>query len=148
MNGTITPNPFRLGLLVCALLFGGCAPSRVVYPGDDPNLPFSKAVRVGDTLYVAGHLGIDPARGTPPTDPAAEARAMLDAFAATLSRAGMRMSNLVQVQVFCSDVALYETFNREYRSRFSADFPARAFVGSGTLLRGARFEITGIAVGR
>ena len=56
------------------------------------------------------------------------------------------MDDLVQVQVFCSDVGLYDTFNAAYRARFSGEFPARAFIGSGTLLRGCRFEMLGIAV--
>jgi enamine deaminase RidA (YjgF/YER057c/UK114 family) len=43
----------------------------------------------------------------------------------------MRMVDLVSVQVFCSDVALLETFNGVYRSCFSEEFRARAFIGSG-----------------
>jgi hypothetical protein len=56
------------------------------------------------------------------------------------------MDDLVQVQVHCSDVGLYQVFNDAYRARFSGAFPARAFLGSGTLLRGCRFEMLGIAV--
>ena len=52
------------------------------------------------------------------------------------------------VQVFCSDVAHYAAFNEVYRTFFTKEFPARAFVGSGTLLFGARFEVQGIAVKR
>ncbi|MEM7205727.1 MAG: RidA family protein [Planctomycetota bacterium] len=110
------------------------------------NAPFSPAVLVRDTLYVAGHLGIDAATGAPPADPAAEANLLLDGFAATLARADLTMDDLVQVQVFCTDVALYDVWNRVYRTRFQGPFPARAFVGSGPLVRGARFEMLGIAV--
>ena len=49
------------------------------------------------------------------------------------------------MQVFCPDVSLYDKFNAAYRSYFSKEFPARAFVGSGPLLRGAHFEMLGIA---
>ena len=73
---------------------------------------------------------------------------MLDAFAATLARAHMTMDDLVQVQVFCSDVAHYDAWNRVYRTYFTTEFPARAFLGSGTLLFDARFEIQAIAVRR
>lgn len=131
-----------------SFLLTACATPVVHYPGTNPALPFSKAVQVGSTLYVAGHLGIDPATGQAPDDAAVEAGLMLDAFAETLARAKATMDDLVQVQVYCSDVGLYDTFNAVYRERFSAAFPARAFIGSGTLLRGAHFEIIGVAVCR
>ena len=60
----------------------------------------------------------------------------------------MTMDDLVSVQVFCSDVAYYADFNAVYTSYFTRDPPTRAFVGAGTLLRGARFEVMGIAVRR
>jgi enamine deaminase RidA (YjgF/YER057c/UK114 family) len=65
-----------------------------------------------------------------------------------LAEAGMTMNDLVNVQVFCSDVALFDTWNQVYRTYFSQPFPARAFVGSGPLLFGARFEMQAIAVRR
>ena len=110
-------------------------------------LPFSDGVLVGDTLYLAGKLGLDES-GKPPADPKAEARLALDGLKRTLEKAGMTMDDLVYVQVFCSDVALYDDFNQVYRSYFKKDFPARAFIGSGPLLRGGRFEVQGIAVKR
>ena len=73
---------------------------------------------------------------------------MLDTFKSRIEAAGMTMDDLVVVQVFCSDVELYDTFNRIYRTYFTSEFPARAFIGSGELLRGARFEIQGIAARR
>lgn len=130
------------------LLLLGCTATRVDFPSDNPELPFNKAVLVGDTLYVSGHLGIDAATGKPPADPAVEARAMLDAFAATMARANMTMDDLVQVQVSCSDLSLYKTFNDVYRRSFRQTFPTRAFLGAPTLLKGCRYEIIGIAVRR
>jgi enamine deaminase RidA (YjgF/YER057c/UK114 family) len=70
---------------------------------------------------------------------------MLDMVEATLKAAGLKMKHLVSVQVFCADVSLFSTFNTIYREYFGKDFPARAFIGSGPLLFGARFEIQGIA---
>jgi enamine deaminase RidA (YjgF/YER057c/UK114 family) len=58
----------------------------------------------------------------------------------------MTMDDLVQLQVFCSDVSLWERFNAVYRTYFTSRLPARAFLGSGTLLFGARFELQGVAV--
>ncbi|MGH9728211.1 MAG: RidA family protein, partial [Candidatus Acidiferrales bacterium] len=77
-----------------------------------------------------------------------EIRFMLDGFRETLSRAALAMEDLVFVQVFCPDVSLFDKFNSVYRTYFSQDFPARAFIGSGPLLFGAHFEIQGIAVKR
>lgn len=110
-------------------------------------LPFSDGVLAGDTLYLAGKLGLDES-GKPPADAQAEARLALDGLKRTLEKAGMTMDDLVYVQVFCSDVSLYDDFNEVYRSYFKKDFPARAFIGSGPLLRGGRFEVQGIAVKR
>jgi reactive intermediate/imine deaminase len=112
------------------------------------DLPFSHAVQAGDTLYVAGTLGIDPATGQPPAEVEQEIRLMLDDVKKKLALAGMDMDDLVSVQVFCPDLALYDTFNAVYRTYFTEGFPARAFIGSGPLLRGARFEVNGVAVRR
>ena len=95
---------------------------------------------------MSGHIGLDEATKKPPADAEQEARLMLDAFRETLSRAGLKMADLVFVQVFCSDVSLFDRFNAVYRMYFGGEFPARAFLGSGPLLFGARFEIQGIAV--
>jgi 2-iminobutanoate/2-iminopropanoate deaminase len=109
--------------------------------------PFSGAVRVGNTLYLSGTLGLNPGQQVPATAEE-EARNVLNNIRNTLVAAGMSMDDLVFVQVFCSDVAHYDAFNAVYRTYFTREFPARAFLGSGTLLFGARFEVQGIAVGR
>lgn len=110
------------------------------------DLPFSDAVLVNNTLYIAGRIGFRPGTTEIPKDPADEARYMLDGVHAVLGEAGMHMNDFVYVQIFCSDVSLFDTFNGVYRQYFSADLPARAFIGSGPLLFGARFEIIGVAV--
>jgi reactive intermediate/imine deaminase len=131
-----------------------CAPamsterSYINLPGRNVNAPFSDAVQVGNTVYLAGRLGLDPQTGRPPADPSLEARLLLEGFRNVLAQAGLTMSDMVYVQVFCSDVALFDTWNQVYRSFFSEPFPARAFIGSGPLLFGARFEMQGIAVKR
>ena len=105
--------------------------------------PFSDAVLVGRTLYLAGRTGADK-DGKIPADAADEARAVMDQIKAVLAQEGMKMDDLVTVQVFCTDVKLYAAFNDVYRTYFTK-FPARAFIGSGPLLGGARFEVQGIA---
>jgi enamine deaminase RidA (YjgF/YER057c/UK114 family) len=119
-------------------------PSR---PGEADKPAFSRAVRVGDTWYLSGTIGRTP-EGKVPEDPVAEARLVLDNVKKTLSEAGLTMDDLVSVQVFCSDVALYDAWNGVYRTYFTKEFPARAFIGSGRLLFGARFEVQGIVVKR
>ena len=116
-------------------------------PADASQPPFSGAVRVGDTLYLSGAIGIDANQRVPGTAEA-EAKAVLDSIQATLAAAGMTMDDLVYVQIFCSDVAHYAAFNGVYRTYFKQEFPARAFIGSGKLLFDARFEVQGIAVKR
>ena len=117
-------------------------------PGRAVQAPFSDGVLVGDTLYLAGRIGIDPRTGKPPADLEQEIRALLDGIKATLAEARMSMDDLVSVQVFCPDLSLYEKFNSVYRGYFTREFPARAFIGSGPLLRGGRFEVQAIAVKR
>ena len=115
-------------------------------PNRPVQAPFSDAVQVGDTLYLAGRIGIDLKTGKPPADIEQEIRLVLDGMKETLTKAGMTMDDLVSVQVFCPDLSLYDKFNAIYRTYFTKDFPARAFIGSGPLLRGGHFEIMGIAV--
>jgi 2-iminobutanoate/2-iminopropanoate deaminase len=111
-----------------------------------PALPFSDAVRLGDTLYVAGHIGIDQKTGNAAATPEAEARALMDAVKSTLERAGFSMDDFVSVTVYCTDLALYDTFNTIYGGYFHGPHPARAFLGVSKLVRGAHFEMQGVAV--
>jgi len=113
-----------------------------------PQLPFSNGVVVGDTLYIAGHLGLEAESGKPPADPEEEAKLVMDAVKKTVEDAGMTMDDIVMIQVHCPDLSLYGAFNKVYRTYFQDGFPARAFLGSGKLLRDARFEVLGIAVRR
>jgi reactive intermediate/imine deaminase len=111
-------------------------------------LPFSEGVLVGNTLYIAGHIGLDAKTGAPPASPEDEARLAMDGIKQTVESAGMTMDDVVSIQVFCTDLKLYETFNAVYKTYFHGDYPARAFVGASNLLRGGRYEVLGIAVKR
>src|SRR6478736_9657159 len=117
-------------------------------PGHPSSLPFSDGVLVGDTFYLAGRIGIDPVTGRAPADVDAEIKLLLDGVQAVLAEAGMSMDDLVSVQIFSPDLSLWEPFNSAYVKRFGRDLPARAFIGSGPLLLGGRFELMGIAVRR
>ncbi len=144
-------------LLFILLLSSACKTGeRVYYPviptraaDQDRVYPYSAAVRIGDAVFLSGDIGIDPSTGLPPPNPVDEARQLLDQYEATLARIDMSMDDLIQVQVYCSDLSQYDSFNKEYLSRFKGeDRPARAFIGTGPLLFNACFEMVGVAVQR
>ena len=109
--------------------------------------PFSGAVQVGNTLYLSGDIGLEAGNKVPATAEE-EARLLMESIQRTLKTAGYTMDDLVTVTVYCSDVKHYVAFNNVYRTYFKKEFPARAFIGAGTLLYNARFEMQGIAVKR
>jgi len=115
--------------------------------GEKDVLPFSGAVMIGNTLYLSGAIGLDD-KGKIPEDAAQEARNVLNAIKSNLESAGMTMDDLVSIQIFSSDVSDYQAFNEIYKTFFTREYPARAFIGAGTLLFDARFEVQGIAVKR
>ncbi|MBV8206672.1 MAG: RidA family protein, partial [Acidobacteria bacterium] len=114
-------------------------------PGHDPKLPFSDGVLIGDTLYLSGRIGIDPKTGQAPLDLDQEIKYLLDGVKAVLNAAGMTMDDLVYVQVYCPNLSLFDHFNAAYRTYFTRELPARAFLGSGPLLRGGHFELMSMA---
>jgi 2-iminobutanoate/2-iminopropanoate deaminase len=58
------------------------------------------------------------------------------------------MDDLVSVTVFCTDLSLYDSFNTVYSGYFHGHYPARAFIGASQLVRGAHFEVMGVAIRR
>ncbi len=137
-------------LLLSCVAAGAADRKYIVTPraGDMKALPFSDGVLVGNTLYIAGHIGLDAKTGAPPASPEDEARIAMDGIKQTVESAGMTMDDVVSIQVFCTDLKLYETFNTVYKTYFHGNYPARAFIGAATLLRGGRYEVLGIAVKR
>lgn len=148
----MTRNRLLAALIPCLAFAGVAIAQERAYigprtPADADQPPFSRAVRAGNTLYLSGKIGLTPDRKVP-AEAESEARLVLDDVKRDLVEAGMSMDDLVFVQVFCSDVAHYDAWNKVYRTYFTKEFPARAFIGSGKLLFGARFEIQAIAVKR
>jgi len=152
MNTTVNLNKplaiLFLGLAAVAVHAGDSGRTFITPPGADPKTaaPFSIGVMVDGTFYVGGHLGVDPATGKVPPEAEAEARLVLESVKQTLERGGLSMSDLVSVTVYCTDLDLYDKFNAVYRSYFKDNYPARAFLGVAKLVRGAHFEIAGVAV--
>jgi 2-iminobutanoate/2-iminopropanoate deaminase len=139
-----------LGLMLLVVCVAAAAQERkhIVKPraSDMKSLPFSDGVLVGNTLYIAGHIGLDAKTGMPPASTEEEARLVMDGIKQTVELAGLTMDDVVSIQVFCSDLKFYDTFNGVYKTYFHGDYPARAFVGASNLLRGGRFEVFGVAV--
>src|SRR6476620_312492 len=139
-----------VSILVLCVAAGATDRKYILNPrsGDRKALPFSEGVLVGNTLYISGHIGLDAKTNMPPASPEEEARLVMDAIKQTVEAAGLSMDDVVSIQVFCTDLKLYETFNTVYKTYFHGDYPSRAFLGAANLLRGGRYEVMGIAVKR
>jgi 2-iminobutanoate/2-iminopropanoate deaminase len=142
----ILPVLFTVALLFPVVSAAQQAPSNAGPVVNIAKLPFSPGLELGDVLYLSGHLGVDPAVGKAPADPEEEARQVLRSVEGTLQGAGMTMNDLVYVEIYCTDLKMYATFNKVYAAAFNKPYPARDFIGVKDLLFGAHFEIMGIAV--
>ena len=137
-----------------ALLLAGCSirlyPTwgPVSTPEAPPAIgPYSQAFRAGDTLYLAGQLGLDPAtRELVAGGIEAETRRALENLKAVLAAAGFSLREVVQAQVFLADLADFAAMNEVYATYFPEEPPARATVQVAALPRGARVEIALVAV--
>ena len=143
----------KIGVLIVFLstvwsAFAAAEASKILFESEvaGTDLPFSDAALVGDTLYISGRGGLIPGTRTVPEDPKEEARLLMEDFKSILERAEMTMDDLVYITIYCPDLNLYQGFNDVYREYFNEGFPPRAFIGSGPLLFGMRFEMQGIAV--
>ena len=109
-------------------------------------LPFSEAVRVGDTLYLSGQVGVQP--GTMilvPGGIAAEARQTMENIRSVLKANGLGMDDLVKCTVMMADIARWGEFNDVYKSFFSSHYPARSAFGAAGLALNAAVEVECIA---
>jgi 2-iminobutanoate/2-iminopropanoate deaminase len=117
--------------------------------GAPVSAPFSDGILSGNTLYLAGRIGVDPKTGKVPEKVEDEIKFLLDGEKDVLAQAGMTFDDLVYVQIACTDLSLFQKFNPIYASYFSTkDYPAREFIGAGSLLIGGHFELQAIAVKR
>jgi 2-iminobutanoate/2-iminopropanoate deaminase len=116
-------------------------------PGVPAGAPLRPAVHAGNTLYISGSLDRDPS-GKVGSTPEESAKFVLDNIKKELEDAGYTMDDLVQVQIFCTDLSYFQAFNPIYKSYFKdqTKLPARAFLGVKELLGGGHFEVMGIAV--
>ena len=111
-----------------------------------PGLPLSEAVRVGDTLYLSGVVGVVPGElKVVPGGLAAEARQALGNVRTMLEAQGLGLKNVVKCTVMLADIAECGALNQVYKAFFSAPYPARAAFGASGLALGARVEVECIA---
>jgi reactive intermediate/imine deaminase len=104
-------------------------------------LPFSDAVRVGDTLYLSGQLGIG-ADGKLPEGIEAQTRQALDNIGAILKRAGLGYGDVFHCTAMLADMKLWPDFNKVYVTYFpEGKRPARSAFGASGLALGALVEL-------
>ncbi|GMV45228.1 MAG: hypothetical protein AMXMBFR66_06260 [Pseudomonadota bacterium] len=104
-------------------------------------VPFSKAVRAGDFLFLSGILAMDAQANIIEGDVQVQARAILERIAATLAECGAGMGQVVKATIWLADLDDFAAFNQEYAKHWPADsLPARSCVQA-TLYRGAKVEI-------
>jgi 2-iminobutanoate/2-iminopropanoate deaminase len=121
---------------------------QTIRPEKSPNtgLPYSPGIMVGNTLYIAGHLGRDPVTAQlAPGGIEGETRQSLANIREVLRSAGMDFSDVVSVTVYITDFKEFERFNAIYREYFPNDPPTRATVQVAALNIGARVELQMIA---
>ena len=120
----------------------------IVKPSKSPAAvgPYNHAVRVGDLLFCAGQIPIDPATGNLVAgDIRAQTERVLENVRAILEDQKLGFGNVVKSTVFMADLADFATMNEVYAKYFTRDFPARSTIQVAGLPKGARVEIEVVA---
>ncbi len=113
-----------------------------------PRGPYNQAVRVGDTIYVAGQMAIDPTTNQiVEGDAAAQARRVFENIKAIVEAAGSSMSRVVKTTIFLADVNDFAMINSVYAEYFTGTLPARSTVAAAALPGGgAKLQVDAIAI--
>ena len=137
------------------LVLAGCQPNSATSepeyfaaPGTEGmGLPFSGAVRVGQTVYLSGSIGNVPGKmQLVEGGLEAETRQTLENIAQSLEVAGGTLDDIVKCTIFLDDISQWSAFNEVYREYFGEKPPARSALGADGLALGAAVEIDCIAV--
>jgi 2-iminobutanoate/2-iminopropanoate deaminase len=108
--------------------------------------PYNHAVRVGDLLFCAGQIPLDPATGQlVPGDIKAQTQRVLENVKCILDDQGLTFANVVKSTVFLTNLADFAGMNEIYSQYFTSDFPARSTIQVAALPRAASVEIEVIA---
>ncbi|MCO5197939.1 MAG: RidA family protein [Anaerolineae bacterium] len=109
--------------------------------------PYSQAVRVGNLLYTAGQIAIDPTIGKMiDGDVATQAERVLKNLSAILDAAGSGLDHVIKTTVFLTTMDDYATVNAVYGRYFTINPPARSAVAVTALPLGALVEIEAVAL--
>jgi 2-iminobutanoate/2-iminopropanoate deaminase len=109
--------------------------------------PYSQAVRVGQFVFTAGQIPLDPKSGQIVSDDIAEqTRQVLNNLTAVLKAENLTFDHIIKTTVFMTDLGQFQTMNEIYASYFTNQPPARSTVQVSALPKGARVEIEVIAV--
>jgi len=116
---------------------------KIIRPeGYNLGLPFTPGIMIDGTLYVAGFSGEDPETGIVPEQFETEVSQALDKIGVILKEADMDYSDVVSVQVYLTDMQLFERMNEVYRTYFPEPRPTRSIMGIKELIGTSRVEIT------
>lgn len=116
---------------------------KIIRPeGYNRGLPFTPGIMVDGTLYIAGFSGEDAKTGVVPEEFEAEVKQVLDKIGVILKEADMDYSDVVSVQVYLTDMKLFERMNNVYRTYFHEPRPTRSIMGIKELIGPSRIEIT------
>jgi 2-iminobutanoate/2-iminopropanoate deaminase len=109
--------------------------------------PYSQAVAVGDTLYCAGQIPLNPATGELiEGDVTAQTERVLENLGGVLRANGMTYADVVKTTVFLTDLANFAAMNEVYARYFAAPFPARSTIQVAGLPKGSQVEIEALAI--
>jgi 2-iminobutanoate/2-iminopropanoate deaminase len=124
------------------------ATKTVIKPANSPAAvgPYNHAVRVGDFLFCAGQIPIDPKDGTLVIgDIKVQTERVLQNVKAILDDQKLTFANVVKSTVFLADLANFAGMNEVYAKYFTSDFPARSTIQVAALPKGAAVEIEVVA---
>ena len=107
--------------------------------------PYSQAIKVGNMLFCAGQIPVNPANGEIPGGIKAQTEQALANVSALLNAAGASVDNVVKTTVFLSDIANFAPMNEVYATFFNAPYPARSAVAVRDLPKGVLVEVEVIA---
>lgn len=107
---------------------------------------YSQALRCGDTVYLAGQIGLDPATMEMAAGIGPQIRRVLENLKAVAKAAGGSLDDVVKVTVYLADLGDFARVNEIMATFFTEPYPARAAVGVASLPRGALVEMDAIMV--
>jgi 2-iminobutanoate/2-iminopropanoate deaminase len=122
--------PFVIVVILISLCSGptlGSQKKMILPKGAPPNAAWSYGIQTDGTLYVSG-MGGEDAAGKIPATFEAEVKQSLDNINAVLKEAGMTPADIVSVQVYLTDGALFDRMNTVYKAYFKDPKPARTTV--------------------